>query len=81
MRCTRVRNSIFARMLTQLCHRITRKRRDFGVGVEMIDQEMPEKMVDLRKQIVTNYDLRRVELDVGLQVRLLRVLIEERGVI
>lgn len=44
----------------------------------MIDQELPEKMVDLRRQIVTNYDLRRVELDVGLQVRLSSALIEQK---
>jgi hypothetical protein len=57
----------------QLCQRISRKRRDFGVVVEFVDQEAPEKAVDLRKQIVTNYDLKRSELDVGLQAMPLTV--------
>jgi hypothetical protein len=34
----------------------------------LIDQEAPDKVVDLRKQIVGNFDLRKNELDVGLQV-------------
>lgn len=51
-----------------LVHRIARRRRDFGITVEYADHEAVDKTVDLRKQIVNNYDTRRVELDVGLQV-------------
>ena len=51
-----------------LVHRIARRRRDFGITVEYADHEAVDKTVDLRKQIVNNYDTKRVELDVGLQV-------------
>lgn len=50
-----------------LALRISKKMRDLSKYVEFVDAENLDKTVDLRKQIVTNFDLKRVELDIGLQ--------------
>lgn len=48
-------------------YRVSRRRRDFNKKVDFADMEAHDKVVDLRKQIVTNFDTKRTVLDIGLQ--------------
>ncbi len=49
--------------------RVSRKRREFGAPVEFVDVESNGRGVDISHATLVNFDLRRAEMDVGLQVQ------------